>query len=231
MNDSEAFCIKEFRNKEKIIIFFGSLHSKSIKQINSIKEVIFKLNPEIILVEGNYHLANFKSKDESIERGCETGYVSFLAKAKKIKLESNDPSLSEDISFVEKKWGKETCFAYFFLRNKSNNWPEEYTLKSIKENSLWRNFDYSINNLKRIIKKTLNEEYELLKNYSNYFNPTIRITLFNEITLELSKFRDNFMLKKIKGILINYNRIFLIKGVYHLNENEDKIRKLLKNVK
>ena len=231
MNNSDDFCVKEFRNKEKRIIFFGSIHSRSIKQINSIKEVIFKLNPDIILVEGNYHLANFKSKEESIEKGCETGYVSFLAKDKKIDLESNDPSFSEDISFVEKKQGKEICFAYFFLRNKNPNFSEERILKNIKENSLWKDFDYSINNIKKIVKDLLHEDYKADKDYSNYFNPTIKITLFNDITFELSKFRDDFMLKKIKEILINHNKIFIIKGVYHLNENENKIRKLLENVK
>ncbi len=231
MNNSEDFCIKEFKNEKKIIVFFGSIHLKSINQINSIREIILKLNPEIILVEGNYHLANFKSEKESIKIGSETGYASFLAKNRTIQLGSNDPSFSEDISFVEKKHGKEICFAYFFLRNKSNNWPEADLLRSIKENSLWEDFEYSIHNLKKIVKKNLNEEYDSLKNYSDYFNPTIKINLFNKISLELSRFRDAFMLKKIKESLIRYNRIFIIKGVYHLNENEDKIRKLLENVK
>lgn len=231
MNSSDKFYIKEFRNGKKIVVFFGSVHSKSPDQISSIKKTISKLNPEIILMEGSYHLADFKSEKEAIGIGNEMGYASFLAKDHRIRLESNDPSFSQDILFVTERYGREISFAYFFLRNKSHNWPEDSILKNLKENSSWEDFEYLSESFKKIFNKTLNEKYDPLKNYSDYFNPTLNKNIFNKITLELSKFRDNFMLEKIKEYLKKYDRIFILKGVYHLDENEEKIKGLLENVK
>ncbi len=76
----------------------------------------------------------------------------------------------------------------------------------------------------------LSEDYVPNKNYSDYFNPTLKINLFSKISFELSEFRDNFMLNKIKKTLLKYNRLFIIKEVYHLHKNEEKIRRLLRQL-
>jgi len=229
MNISGEFCVKNFIRGAKAIIFFGSVHSNSKEQLDLILQEISNFNPELILVEGGFHFASFKSQEEAIESGGEMGYVSFLAKDKKINLESNDSPFSEDILFVEREYGRKVCFAYFFLRNISAAWTEEASLNNIKENSNWEGFEYSLDNLKRIVKLVLGEEYSLANDYSSYFNPTLNLNLFNKITLELNEFRDEFMLKKLKENLTKYNRIFIIKGVHHLTKNESKIRKLLEN--
>jgi hypothetical protein len=218
MNNSKKVQVEDFKSNSKRIIFFGSIHSKSNQQIEKIEKSLFKLNPEVILIEGNYNKADFNSKQESIEKGLEMGFVSFLAKEKQIKLESNDPPFSQDLAFVKEKYGEEVCFAYFFLRNKNFNIPKEHILKEIKENTSWENFDYSIKNLKKIIKEILNEEHKAKKDYSDYFDPTKKINLFNKISFELSDFRDEYMIKKIKETLKKHNKIFIIKGVYHLNK-------------
>ena len=132
MNNSDEVYIRNFKKGEKEILFFGCIHSKSNEQLNKIKEIVFNFNPDIILVEGNYHLADFKSEKDSIEIGREMGYTSFLAKEKNIKLDSNDPSFSEDILFIEKNYTKEIAFAYFFLRNRNSNLSEERAIKDIK---------------------------------------------------------------------------------------------------
>lgn len=229
MNTSGSFYFKNFIRGAKVIIFFGSVHSNSKEQLDLISQEISNLDPELILVEGNFNLATFKSEEEAIQFGGEMGYVSFLAKSKNIKIDSNDPLFSEDISFVEGRYCREVCFAYFLLRNISAKSTEEASLNNIKENSNWEEFDYSINNLRKIFKLVLGEEYILAKDYSDYFNPNLNLSIFNKITLELNEFRDEFMLEKLKESLRKYNRIFIIKGVHHLNKTESKIRELLKN--
>lgn len=237
MKNYEGFSSEIFRNKFRTIIFFGSNHSKDSLQISAIKKEVIEFNPEIILVEGNYNLADYSSEEEAIEKGGEAGFISYFAKKEKIKLLSNDPSTEEDLNFLAKRYGKDFSFLYFFLRDTSfykKLWPipknkiDEITIKNLKETSGWKDYNFSLENLQKIYLEVFNEEYHLDKDYSGYFNPTLPKNKMTEATEKITEFRDKFMLDLIKKLLKTNNKIFIIKGNYHLEKCGERIKNLLK---
>ena len=233
----KKFEIEKFEKGQKEIIFFGSQHGRDISQILNIQEQIENLKPEIILIEGNYDKSIFSSKEEAISKGGELGFTSFLAKQKKIKLLSNDPSAKEDINFLSKKYGKGFSFLYFFLRNRdfyNQNLPmpknkiEEITINNLTKESEGGNYDFTIENLKQIFLKIFGRKFNPNKDYSDYFNPTLPNNKFTIATRELTEFRDKFMLELIKKLLGKYDKFFIIKGEHHLKKTKEEIKKLIR---
>jgi len=232
-----TYSVEKFENSKNIIIFFGSQHSKDKNQLIEIEKRIKDLQPNIILVEGNYNLANYKSKEESVLYGGEMGFVSYLAKNKKIKLLSNDPPEKRTIMFVTQKYGKDFCFLYSFMRNinhylKDNkgkmNGLIEYTILKFKSNSNWDNYEYTFQNLKKIFKSLMEKDLDIYQDFSDYFNPNLSFSIFNKISRDLSEFRDSFTMNLLKEILIHNRKIFIIKGKSHLYKQKNKISSLLK---
>ena len=220
-----------------MILFVGSSHDYVLEKIKSIKNLIEGFNPEIILVEDSFDMINFNNEETAVKIGGEMGYVSFIAKKSRMAIESNDPRFNEDILFLEKKYSKDLSFLYFFLRQKSFLINHEKTigkdlngeiLQQIKKETSWNNYDYSLKNVNNIFNAIFLDRF-IEKDYSDFFNPTLSINLFNEVTRELNKFRDEFMISKLKKILKRYNRIFIIKGSHHLISKEKEISELLKN--
>lgn len=193
------------------VFLFGSNHSTDKSQLDLIRSSIEKFNPEVILVEGNFDKANFNSIEDSIKKGREMGYVSFICNRKKIPLISNDPLSKDDKEFIRNKYNDKIEKLYFLLR--------DYSIKRLSNEDL--------EFIEFFFKDIFNENFDILKNYSDYFNPTIFINLFNKITRELNEFRDNYMLCKIKELLKTNSKIFIIKGNYHLESNLFKIKNIV----
>lgn len=63
------FVIKNFFNTSIKLIFIGCIHTRDTSLIPPLKKEIEDFNPDII----------YKNEEESIEKGGEMGYVSFLA--------------------------------------------------------------------------------------------------------------------------------------------------------
>ena len=197
---------KIIRFNLKEVFLFGSRHSSDQSQLNIICDLIDNFNPDIVLTEGNFNKGNFNSVEDAIKYGQEMGYVSFFCNKRNISMFSNDPPINKQILFVKNKYSDETGKLYFLLRDCSL-WEQD------KEKILI------------LMKKILNEDFDESKDYSDYFNPIMSINLFNEITRELNKFRDDYMIEKLKKLLKKYSKIFIIKGDYHLNTNFSKIKK------
>ncbi len=87
-----------------------------------------------------------------------------------------------------------------------------------------------IEDIKNLYIKIFNEKLEISRDYDDYFNPAKKINLFNNITRELNNYRDNYMFKKIKEILKTHNKIFIIKGDYHIKSNLDKSPLILNDI-
>ena len=203
---------KKLSGDGREVFLFGANHSKELNQINEIESSINPFNPEIVLIEGGFDKANFNSKEEAIKLGQEMGFTSFLCKEKGISMKSNDPSDSEEIKFLEENYKTEVVNLYFLLRDFSTK----------RTTKLPQNID-------SLMKEVLNEKFHLSKDYGDYFNPTLSINLFNEVTRKLDFFRDSYLRDLLKGLLKKHKRIFIIKGDYHLESDLDKLQNLVQN--
>lgn len=200
---------EEIKINGRSIFLVGSNHSDDYAQLELIRSSLEKFGPDIVLVEGNFNKASFDSIEESIKYGKEMGYISFICRDKNIPMESNDPPFEEDKQFVEQEYNIEIKDLYFTLR--------DFVSKKIIEND----------RIKILFKKVLNEKFDISKNYFNYFNPTMSLNIFNQVTRKLNDFRDNYMICKISELLKKYSKIFIIKGDYHLITNFKKIKEII----
>ena len=225
---NKNYLIKIFSNNIIKIVFFGSRHREDLEQINKIREIISDFNPEIVLIEGGFENADFSSEEEAIQNG-ESGFTCFLAKSKNIVVKGNDPSNSDQINFLMKSYDKNLIFAYFILRKLSQTQDKKLIKKYIdnfKHLTNWKNFDYTPKNLIINIKTILGKDItEITK---DYFNPYLDISYFNEVTKELSEFRDNYMINLLKNLINSYKKIFIIKGKSHLLKQGQDIANFIK---
>jgi len=229
--------VEIFNKKGKKLTFFGSRHSADPKQIRAIRKSIVETKPEIILVESGYDRATYPTKKEAIQQGQECGYVAYLAKKRGIKIQSNDPSDKFIDEKVSLKYGKDITFLYSMLRiiihtRKKINF--DYYFKNsagyYQYELQWKNFNCTYNNFKRIFIKEIKEEFDLNKNYFDYFDPTLDYNILNGVTRDINDIRKSYMLKLLKKLLKKYNNIFLIKGQSHLLFEKENIKKIFDKI-
>lgn len=193
----------------KEIYLIGTEHTKNLKDLINLKERIQKIKPNLILVEGNFDKADFPSDEVAMSFG-EMAIITFFAKKNKISLKSNDPSNKSQENFVSKEFSENISRLYFLLRD---------NLGSIKEDN---EKEISI-----LMSEVLRENFDKNKDYSDYFDPTKKLNLFNRVTRKLNNFRDDFMRQVIKESFNDYSRILVVKGKYHIFSELPKLRKEL----
>jgi len=218
--------IENFNKNEKKLIFIGTSHSNNTSQINILRERIIFFDPQIILIEGGFENAVFINENEAISKGGEMGFVSYFAREKNILLSGNDPLESECIDFLCNIYGEDFTFFYFVLRNLdfllrvnlslSTEEKIKKVLEEFKQYSKWVDYNFSFDRFKEFFQKITNNTFDKDKTYGNYFDPSLRLLETNIATEKLSRFRDDFMIKKIKQCLLDHDRIIVLKGENHL---------------
>lgn len=224
---------EEFKNNDKSILFIGTSHENNSSFFSFLKTECDNFKPEVILVEGGFENANFENEQEAIEKGLEMGMITYYLKSKNYPLLGNDPSFSEEINFLKKEYDLDLINTYFFLRSLSfylekqiipKDKVEEEVLKEINQKQQNLTLDTVKNTL-----KTYDLEYNISTKYFDYFNPTIKGNIFNDMTRKLGEYRDSYMIEKLKNLLKKYNKILILKGEYHLKKSREAINEIIKN--
>lgn len=193
----------------KELFLLGTEHSSDILILNEIEKIIEEFRPEIALLEGDYNKATYSNKTQAILQGKEMGFSAYICTSKGIPLQSNDPPLSKQKKFISEKWGKDIAQLYFLLRVYHPNYAQSKDKKKIT----------------RLMKKVFNMSFEERKDFSSWFNPTLYLSRFNDLTRSLNTFRDSFMMEQIKKLLKKYTRVLVIKGEHHLRQIKTLIEK------
>lgn len=197
---------------KKEVTLYGISHD-SLKQIKYLKKELISISPQLIFVEGNFNLVIFNNEKEAITCG-EMGFISYYCKKNNIKVMSNDPINKECYEMVSNKYDKKIAYLYFALRDYSTN----HTHPRV-------NFEKLSNYYHEFFKKPIKAH----RDYTNHFDPTKNLSLLNEITRVLNKFRDNFMLKELKKALKYKDKIVIVKGDYHIKSMAKEIFNLVIN--
>lgn len=171
------------------LTLIGVKHTSNKKYIKKLITSIKSKQPDLILIEGNFDKADFKTKEQALKFN-EMGYISYYSKKQNIKIKSNDPSNKKQHNYLKNKFGNEKTITYFRLRNNKNP--------------------------------------EIKKEHQQYFNPLKDKSIFNQMTRDLNKYRDNYMLKILKKEMKNYKKIVVIKGEQHIKDNLNEMNKIMK---
>ncbi len=233
----------------QFIYYFGEHHTfdpddeQFRKNETYWNEFISKTNGEncIALVEGGKRPL-YKTRDESILKQGGAGFLTWLATQENIETFSPEPPAKYVFSELEKHFAKEEIEYYFFARMcyQWNNLVEKppfevyvgNSLKYDKSESGWNNFDFSIENMKKITKDMFAIEFD--ENARDFFykiiNPTTTFSKINEVSrFEDEGFRDTYIVDQIERLWKEGKNIFIVYGASHAVVQEKALKHIVGN--
>ena len=226
------------------LLYFGVEHSyrPQAYQFSQIETLWKQFRPEIAFNEGNTPPIGRINKKRSIKKYGEVGLIVFLSKqdtAHSIHLESLDPKFEEEVAFLRRRYSGEQLKVFYVLRQKST-----YDRMSKPAVSLNEYLDDFIRNELRILDAPPNSITELQSIYAKYFpdkglyrratyslvdpapDPTVKETVFNEISRASIEYRDQFMIGQILRFVCQ-KRVLAVVGATHVVMQEPALRALL----
>lgn len=228
------------------LFYFGAKHSfdPKHKQFRLLKNYWKKFlnktkkKKAIVLVEGGERPVS-KNEIQSIKEGGEGDFMTFLANQENIETVSPEPEEDYERSELLKKFSREEIQYYYFARvvyqwNNLLDKPdfEKYIsafLKSDEKSSNWRDFDFSLENMKEVHKKLFKKDFN--QNDKEFFysiiNPTFSAAVINLVSRESSTIRDNHIVKEIKKYWNKGKNIFIVYGSSHAVMQESVLREVL----
>ncbi len=236
------FKIKKYN---RVLYYIGANHSHNPKdkQYPFIRrywnEFLKVAKPETssVAVEGGLRKLE-KSEEEAIKNWSEGSFITFLAERKKYKQFSPEPDRRTLLKEVIPKYSKEVIQYYYFcisvyywgLNYRTMNF-EEYIVKTLKRDEKelgWKNFDFSLENMKKIHKSLFKGEFDELNTdfFYTQINPTFRTTIINCFSQDKGIVRDAFIIKKLLDHWKKGENLFIVFGYTHAIVQEPALKKL-----
>ncbi|MTI71841.1 MAG: TraB/GumN family protein [Firmicutes bacterium] len=246
-NKSEKIKILDLKEGDKHLLFYGSEHSndENNPMFEDIKEKFHSINPEIVLVEGDYNNNKYSDIDNAIKSG-ESAYVTYFAQKENILIKSVEPSKKEQYQYLLNKYEKNSVLMMYVLRqtyqyqnqrdNKDINYKKtikRYVDRMKKDGFPISDTEASLKNILSLLKQYTDKDIDN-KNWSNLdvkayvYRDKARL---NEVYNDILKFRNNRLIKTIEEALIEYDKVFVIMGSGHVIEEENRIRETFNKVK
>ncbi|MTI66877.1 MAG: TraB/GumN family protein [Firmicutes bacterium] len=246
-NKSEKIKILDLKDGDKHLLFYGSEHSNDEKNpmFEDIKEKFHFINPEIVLVEGDYNNNKYSDVDNAIKSG-ESAYVTYLAQKENILIKSVEPSKKEQYQYLLNKYEKNSVLMMYVLRqtyqyqkqkdNKDINYKKtikRYVYRMKKDGFPISDTEVSLENILSLLKQYTDKDID----NKNWIYLDIKAYVYrdkaklNDIYNDILKFRNKHLIKTIEEVLIEYDKVFVIMGSGHVIEEEKRIIKTFDKVK
>jgi hypothetical protein len=222
------------------LLYFGARHSNNPNdpQFLDIEYWWTQFKPDIALNEGG-NPPVLKTRDEAISKAGEPGLVRFLAARDKIPVRSLDPSRSEQVAVLRKKYSAEQIKMSFILGQMTEygriiggeESPEDHLKKTIDVLNSEPGLDVepkSISELESVFRRICPEQGSYKNAKPSWFDPNIRGNPFNAISRDNNDFRDRYMLDLVTHTVREKKRVFAVVGASHVVMQEDAIREILK---
>lgn len=232
------------------LFYFGSRHTydqnhPQFEEIRNFWKVFLDRTKNIntvVLVEGGRRPV-LETEEEAIKIGGEMHFVTFLASKSDIFTISPEPNDCERFQVLLKAgFSKEeiiyhefarVCYQWNQIQEKVDfeKYINEY-LAADAEQSGWRDFSFTIDNMKQIQKKLFGTEFDI--NDKQFFydiiNPTTEKSVINRISRwDDDEFRDLHILEQIEKIWKEGKNVFVIYGASHAVRHEPVIRDFIEN--
>lgn len=225
-----------------------------------IEQKFREANPQIVFVEGMGGLEDRKqeaikklkerSNEEVIRELGEPGFTLKLAVEASVDMESPEPKFSDEINhLIQGGFSQDEIFAFYMYRqveqyHRTPKKPElekylEPYIDELQRATRWKGFDYSVDHLEEVGKRIWGEKSgldnaEIAKERIDPVPwPDMRDkqTVVNEIARQSSYHRDRYIVERMKKVMTNKNRLFVIFGASHAVMQEQAIRKLFSDGK
>ena len=245
----------DLKKGNKELFYFGTKHSNDINNpmFSEIKKKFEEKKPEIVFVEGIESLGDKKEQAinllktgniaDIVKDFGEAGFALKLAVDSGVDIASPEPKLKDEINYLlQKSLPKEDIFAFYlyrqinqYYRDTEKDSLEEYLrplIQEIKMNTTWDDFDYSLENLKKIGEKVWEDRGDINNpNFSDKRTDPAFSDLKTSVTIvaqQSSYFRDRYIVQKIQETLKNKDKLFVVFGASHAFMQESALRNFFK---
>ena len=225
--------IFELHKGQKALLYLGAQHSADSNhpQFGAFKSDFERFKPELVLLEGGDWPEKYASEQEAIKH-AEVAFLSYLARKYDVPSRSCEPQNKEEIKSLSRKFSREHIFAHYALRSITGFFHKEghtrvgRAIIGFKEDSAWKDFDYSLENLRGIHRGLFKKDIDVNDRdfYVKITNPTLGFSIINEVAAAATKLRDEYVVKLIKRSFKKYNRILIIMGASHAVMQEPALR-------
>ena len=228
--------ILEFKRDNKYLVVYGCRHSfdPGDSLFFDIEKRFKDLEPDLALNEGG-EWRIFDSQEETIRKSGEQGFLRYVSKKYAVPVMSLEPPPEKEYEYIFKKYSKKDVLLMYFCRQISQLQRaqgiksfEEYMsgfLKYLKESGMpVSDEETELENLIKIYEEFFNEEFNWEGFEPKNVWPNYNRTLLNEISREVSLFRDKYIVNFIKEQLSKNDRIFVLIGVSHVIQQEPVLR-------
>ncbi|HOI28643.1 MAG TPA: hypothetical protein PLZ15_02700 [Melioribacteraceae bacterium] len=232
--DSTKWCLTLSKDDRIALFYFGAIHSKdpSNIQFNEIEKAWSREKFDIALYEGP-NRGIFSTKEETIEKLGESGFLRFLASRDSVEVLSLEPDPIKEINYLLDYFPIEKIKLFFLLREaqrvrESFNW-EEVQIKSHIENVLTKanslpvlnNTVLNIRDIENSFIKYWGTGIKWWEAPSNWFDPLQASEktggiFTNDINRYSSNYRNTHMFDLITSFFHKNKRVFAIVGRNHI---------------
>jgi len=234
------------QNNRQVFCYFGCNHTNDINhpQFNLLHDewLIFlktlHSKKTIVFYEGNVNEKHMSTWEESIKNFGESGAVVFLANKANIPIYRPEPTIEYESTELLKEYSKDELYCFYMIRG-IVSWQRktertdfgyfiERNIKRYKDALMWKEFDFSFENITKIYKKIFNKDFTL--DDKEFLRRAVAATYYvsslNEISRQSIKIRDFFILENIGKYWKEGYNIFIVYGSLHAKMQERAIREM-----
>ena len=236
----------KIKSGDSFLYYFGEKHSfdPKNKQWETMKSFWTDFLKEtenkkrIVFIESGNVRPKETEEETIIEMGG-GGLAAFLAFQNSVPTFWSEPTFRDQFIELEKYFSHEEIIYYYFSRT-VNQWHktdkskkfEDYTryfLERDRKESGWDDIDFSINGMAKIHKNIFGTEFDYndQKFFSEIPSPVELKTVINKVSRLLSRFRDEYIVNKIKEYINNGYSIYCQYGSGHAIVEEPLLREIL----
>lgn len=226
------------------LLYFGAKHTydPSDPQIAQMEKAWLKLRPDVAFFEGGdpENIPAAVKTREEITRGGEPSFVLFLATRDQVPVKTLEPSRGDEIALLLGKYSPEEVKVFYVLRQipqfKSGQHNE--TIEAYTRNVLgWLSLRPEFKGMPRTIAELQASSSRLFPQLTDWrnvpqtwFDPSVApsLTYLNDISRQLSEFRDRHMLTLLTEQLRQGKRVFAAVGASHVVMQERALRAAIK---
>lgn len=193
----------------------------------------------IVFIEGGKRPDEANEEPSIINNGG-MGLATYLAKQEDIETHSPEPNEAYERAELEKHFSRTHIQYYYFARvvhqwgNKHDPKPdfEEYIngyLETDKRESGWPDFDFSLDNMKKIHNDIFDMPFDESDSqfFYNAVNPVVVQTVVNKVSRMSSEIRDTYIVREIQKYMNDGFSIFAQFGCSHVVMQEPLLREVL----
>jgi hypothetical protein len=231
-------CVLKLRAGAGELLYYGARHtfSPNDPQIAEIERLWKELRPTLAFSEGGIRPAS-TSVEDAVRCYGEPGLVRVLGDRHGVRIRSIEPPQDEEIGAMLREWPPDQVKLYYFLRammgyqrGVHDQPAKDYAMVQLKTLNQTRGLGGPPRTIEAV-EAAIAEFSPPLADWrvvpESWFNPTRSEAFANKFSRQLSRFRDEHMLKILVTAVRSGERVFAVVGSGHVIMQERALKAAL----